>query len=176
MNSSETTTNKLSLLEALFEEHVGAVYNVAFRVLFSNADAEDAVQQTFIKAYTKLDDLRKPGSARAWLLQIAYREAIGIIRRNKELTLDPDKINDHDTLTSPDPIDAVVAQTTSEIVAQALASMKEDERIAVVLRDIEDLPMNQVAEVLEVGLSAAKMRVHRGRQYLRVHLQRELNK
>ena len=65
------------------------------------------------------------------------------------------------------PDDQAIAHSIAEQIAEALLQLREDERMAVVLRDVEELSMREVAEVLEVGLSAAKMRVHRGRSELR---------
>ena len=167
-------SSELELLEKLFHEHIRAVYNVAFRVLFNRADAEDIVQQTFIKAYQKLSTLRKIESARAWLLQIAYRDSISLIRKNREVSIDPNTIAEPQEALSDDPAEAILSNELAGQIEATLAEMKPDERIAVVLRDIEGLPMNQVANVLNINLSAAKMRVHRGRQFLRVALERNL--
>jgi len=65
------------------------------------------------------------------------------------------------------PDEAAVASAISLILRDALLALSHDERMAVVLRDVEQLPMAEVASVLGIGLSAAKMRVHRGRQSLR---------
>ena len=82
----------LRLVEELFVIHVDAVFNVAYRVVWSRPDAEDVVQATFIKAFTRLDQLRDRARIRPWLLQVAYREAITVIRRRRDVPVDPAKL------------------------------------------------------------------------------------
>lgn len=73
--------------------------------------------------------------------------------------------------TQPGPDEQAIASSIATELSNALERISPDERLAVVLRDVEGLPMIEVAEVIGVGLSAAKMRVHRGRQSLRVLLE-----
>lgn len=157
----------LEVLEALFVEHVDAVFNVAFRVVWSQADAEDVVQLTFLKAVTRLDQLDDAGRVRPWLLQVSYREAIAVLRARREVPVDPEQLPDC-SVAMGGPAELTVARDVVRILNAALGRMDPDERLAVVLRDVERLSMREVAEVLDVGLSAAKMRVHRGRASLRV--------
>ena len=153
-------------IESLFREHVDAVYNVAYRVVWNRSDAEDVVQATFIKAFTRLDQLDDSGRLRPWLLQISYREALTVLRRRRDVPTDPMEFPETSS-SSDSPEDAVVANDVVGLIGQALRRLDDDERLALVLRDVEELPMREVAEVLEISLSAAKMRVHRGRQSLR---------
>lgn len=156
----------LRRLESLFVGNVDAVFNVAYRVLWNTADAEDVVQQTFVKALTRLDQLRDSSRERPWLLRVAYREAIAVVRRRRELPTDP--VDLPITIAADScPLETAVAADIAGVVHRALEQMNKEERMAVVLRDVEDLPMRDVAEVLGIGLSAAKMRVHRGRSSLR---------
>lgn len=159
----------LGHVESLFRVHVDAVYNVAYRVVWSRADAEDIVQRTFVKALTRLDQVRDAGRVRPWLLQVAYREAITVTRQRRDVPTDPAALPDSPVLGCC-PAEAAVAADQATVVHRALGRMAPDERLAVVLRDVEELPMGDVAEVLGVGLSAAKMRVHRGRASLRTLL------
>lgn len=163
-NSAATAV--LGRIESLFVGNVDAVFNVAYRVLWNTADAEDVVQQTFVKAVTSLDQLRDSSRERPWLLRVAYREAIAVVRRRRELPTDPGDL----PVTVADgscPLETAVATDIAAIVHRALEQMNNEERMAVVLRDVEGLPMRDVAVVLGIGVSAAKMRVHRGRASLR---------
>ncbi len=156
----------LGAVETLFVANVDAVFNVAFRILWNRADAEDVVQQSFLKALSRLGQLRDAGSARPWLLQIAYRESITVMRSRREVPTDPHELPEA-AATGSDPAECTVAAELAHIVSGALQRMHADERMAVVLRDVEQLPMTEVAKITGVGLSAAKMRVHRGRAALR---------
>lgn len=153
-------------VEQLFRAHVEGVFNVAYRILRNRSDAEDVAQATFVKAFTRIDQLADPSKARAWLFQVAYREAIAALRRRRDIPTDP-----HDTpiveCPMPGPAEQAVASAVAVEVSRALWQLAPDERMAVVLRDVEGLAMAEVADIVGVGLSAAKMRVHRGRQSLR---------
>jgi len=171
--SNEQVEELVRRLEGLFTTNVESVFNVAHRVLWNRSDAEDVVQNTFVKAVTRLDQLRDQSRARPWLLQIAYRESISALRKRREIPVDPTTLPDP---PSPDrgPADLAVAADLVAILADALRRMPPDERLALVLRDIEELPMKEVANVIGTGLSAAKMRVSRGRATLRSMLDKEL--
>jgi len=163
MNASSALHSKI---EALFVEHVDAVFNVAYRVLWSRPDAEDVVQATFTKSFVNLDQLQDKSKAKPWLLQIAYREAITVIRRRRDVPTDPNDMPQHASHEDGPAQQAVLADIVGRL-SDALERIDSDERMAVVLRDVEQLPMSEVASVLDIGLSAAKMRVSRGRQSLR---------
>ena len=153
-------------IESLFREHIDAVYNVAYRVLWNASDAEDVVQAAFVKAFTRLDQLEDGAKARPWLLQITYREAITVVRRRRDVPTDPLELPENPS-TAHGPDDRAIANSIAEQISAALSQLRDDERMAVVLRDVEELSMREVAKILDVGLSAAKMRVHRGRSELR---------
>jgi len=156
----------------LFNTNVDAVFNVAQRLVWNRADAEDIVQTTFLKALTRIDQLRDSERVRPWLLQIAYRDAIALLRRRRDHPTDPSLLPEH-AASQPGPGDVAVASEMARIVTEALNQLEESERIAVTLRDVEDIPMRDVASIMGVGLSAAKMRVHRGRASLRIALQED---
>lgn len=155
-----------SQIEELFVEHIDAVFNVAYRVLWSRADAEDVVQSTFTKAFLNLGQLNDGSRVKPWLLQIAYREAIAVVRRRRDVPTDPDDMPQQASSAEGPAEQAILTDIVSRI-SSALEQIDSDERLAVVLRDVEQLPMAEVASVLDIGLSAAKMRVSRGRQSLR---------
>lgn len=171
MTSATHTPNDalVERAESLFRSHADAVFNVAFRVVWSAADAEDVVQSTFVKAITRGSQLRDSSRERPWMLQIAYREALTVIRRRRDVPVDPNELPEQ-VSTRAGPETTMEAAEVAGQVTAALGRLAHEERAAVVLRDIEGLSMAEVAEVLGVGLSAAKMRVHRGRGSLRLLL------
>ncbi len=171
-NNEPSTLQVDAWVEELFRAHIDSVFNVAYRVLWSRADAEDVVQASFLKAFGRLHQLEDPSRVRPWLLQIAYREAITVLRRRRDVPTDPASIPEQAS-THPAPDDIAISNEIAGLISSALSKLDPNERMAVVLRDIERLPMSEVADVLEIGLSAAKMRVHRGRQSLRVLLENQ---
>ena len=157
----------------LFEANAGAAFNVAYRITWSRADALDVVQDAFIKAMRKADQLREPTKARSWLLSITYREALSLLRSRRETATDP---SDFDGLSgrAEDPADVVARRELAAFIDAAIMRLAEPLRTAFVLRDVEELPIAEVAEILGIGLSASKMRVARAREQLRVALEGEI--
>ncbi len=168
---TEASRSLTAWIEELFVAHVEGVYNVAYRVVWNTSDADDVVQATFVKAFSRIGQLTDTGKVRSWLLQVAYREAITIVRRRRDVPMDPADIPP-ERCGLPGPAETAVASAVAAEISSALQRLEPDERLAVVLRDIEGLPMREVAEVVGIGLSAAKMRVHRGRQSLRTMLEK----
>ncbi len=161
--------SRLNQITSLFEDNADAAFNVAYRIVWNRADAEDVVQSTFIQVYLKLDQLQDKSKARSWLLQIAYRQALNILRRRKDEPTDPADLPDR--FTSDDATAEPTLQKDLRLTIQtAIDHLPQNLRIAVVLRDVEGLPMREVASVLDIGQSAAKMRVTRAREQLRTEL------
>jgi RNA polymerase sigma-70 factor (ECF subfamily) len=101
--------------------NVDAVFNVAQRLLWNRADAEDVVQTTFLKALTRIDQLRDNERVRPLLLQIAYRDAIALLRRRRDRPTDPSLLPEH-AATQPGPSDIAIAFDMARIVTLTLSS------------------------------------------------------
>jgi RNA polymerase sigma-70 factor, ECF subfamily len=157
-----------SLIE-LFEQHVNGVYTVAHRIVWNVADADDVTQMTFLRAFLHMNELRDPSRAKAWLYRIAYREAIAVLRRRREVPVDPAELPQQATAATPE--SEVVAQELAELLGAAIERLPLSLRAAFVLRDVEGLSVSEVAFALDIGPSAAKMRVHRARAQLRQDLE-----
>lgn len=156
----------------MLESNLDAAFNVAYRVTWNRADAQDVVQESFIKALVRMDQLREPARARSWLLAITYREALMALR----LRRDTSSIIDFDSLAGPsqDPADALALNELSREINAAIQRLPLLLRTAFVLRDVEEIPMSEVAHILGVSLSASKMRVSRAREQLRIELREVL--
>ncbi len=161
--------SRLGRIVELFETNANAVYNVAYRIVWNRADAEDVVQATFVQVFLKLHQLQDQTKVRGWLLQIAYRQSLTVIRRRRDQPTDPadlpDRATSHDATAAP-----VLQSELTRTIRAAIDQLPQNLRLALVLRDVEALPMAEVATVLDIGPSAAKMRVARARQQLRTEL------
>ncbi len=156
-------------LVELFQANVGAAFNVAYRLVWNRADAQDVVQTSFIKAMGSVSQLRDASKARGWLLSITYREALMVLRSRRDLPTDPFAIPER-VGHQPGPEDQLLQHELADEIRTAIDRLPELLRTAFVLRDVEELPMTEVAEVLDIGPSAAKMRVARARELLRISL------
>ena len=164
-----TVEGRLERIVELFELHADSVFHVAWRIVWSVPDAEDVTQITFVRAFTRLDQLRDAGRARPWLLQIAYHSALEVLRRRRDVPTDPSELPDRPTAHDTEQI--VDRRATLTLLQEAVDALPGTLRLAFVLRDIEGLSMIEVAETLGVGESAAKMRVARAREQLRLRLE-----
>jgi len=164
-----TSTESLVWLAELFQANVDAAFNVAYRLVWNRADAQDVVQSSFLKAARGLGQLRDRDKARPWLLAITYREALMVLRSRRDEPTDPADLPD-EVGASLGPEDLVVRQELIAVIQAAIDGLPQTLRTAFVLRDVEELAMADVADVLGIGVSAAKMRVARARETMRTTL------
>lgn len=158
--------------------HSDLLYNYALRMTNNVADAEDLVQETYLKAYRFWDSYQQGTNIRAWLFRIMKNSYIN--RYRKEVR-EPEKVVYDDvtnlyTRTGDDAADPHDAQESTfgslldDEIAGAVASLPAEFRTVVILCDIEGLTYEEVAEFMECPLGTVRSRLHRGRKLLRVAL------
>ncbi|MFQ6101732.1 MAG: RNA polymerase sigma factor [Anaerolineae bacterium] len=145
------------------------VYNLAYRMLGNAGEAEEAAQETFLRVYTKLHsyDLQRP--FRSWLLSITSHYCIDRLRRRRITWLSfEDEIAAPERLASadPNPESAVVWQERENRIQQLLATLSPTDRAAITLRYWYDYSYEEIAEALNLTVSAVKSRLHRARRAL----------
>ncbi|MDQ2908075.1 MAG: sigma-70 family RNA polymerase sigma factor [Candidatus Eremiobacteraeota bacterium] len=169
----------LRAAEELFSRHQSAAYTAALRLVGEKAEAEDIAQDALVKAYTRLADLEEGISFAAWLRRIAVNLSLNALRRRGILRFEPLEgakrdAADHDSAPR-DFVDPLQRTPEEEALNSALRDEVEllvrqlpsEQRVAVVLRDMYGYDVAEVAELQQCGLSAAKMRITRGRAHLR---------
>jgi RNA polymerase sigma-70 factor (ECF subfamily) len=148
----------LDAFEALVHRHQGAVYRVALRMLGSEADAQDATQETFVRAWRGLGRFRRESAVSTWLYSIVTRRCLDLIaarRPTEDLGIELD--------AGVDPADTAEQRERLRAVTRAVAALPGEQRAALVLREFEGLSYDQVADVLNTSVSAVKGRIHRAR-------------
>jgi RNA polymerase sigma-70 factor (ECF subfamily) len=153
-------------LSALVLEHGDSIYRVALSVVRDSALAEDIAQDTLVKAWLALPTFRGESSLKSWVLRIARNTAISTIRANRMVVMDP--------FTMPEgepPRDGTVERKVENREAMqdfvvALSELDDLSRSVVVLREIEGLAYEEIAEVLDVPLPTVKTRLMRARKRL----------
>ncbi|MEZ5238173.1 MAG: sigma-70 family RNA polymerase sigma factor [Microthrixaceae bacterium] len=151
-------------LDALIDEHAEAAFRVANGILRNPSLAEDAVQETMIKAWQGLPRFRGESSLRSWVLRIAHNTAVSMLRRRRESVLDPQDMPE--IAGGPDPARSSAAMSDLRDVRAALESLDELSRSVVVLREVEGMSYQEIAETLEVPVSTVKTRLLRARRSL----------
>ena len=148
----------------IVEGYQGMVYSVAYNVLGSHTDAEDAAQDAFLRCYRKLSQYREEASFSTWLFRLALTTAVDYKRRERrhpEPVDVPELVDD-----APELGEGVSAAT----IMAALRDLPDDYRVPTVLRDIYGLPYQEIAAVTGRPLGTVKVMVHRGRASLRLKL------
>jgi RNA polymerase sigma-70 factor (ECF subfamily) len=153
-----------------------SVYNVALRTLGHSEDAADATQETFIAAYRAIREFRG-GSFKAWLLRIAVNTCYDLLRRRQRrpstsLDVIVDESGDQTEFADRrvGPERSALASETVSVVEQGLATLPDDQRIIVVLCDVQGLSYEEAAEAEGVALGTVKSRLSRARSRLRQFL------
>ncbi|MFB9305182.1 RNA polymerase sigma factor SigE [Kibdelosporangium philippinense] len=158
--------------DQIVREHADRVYRLAYRLTGNSHDAEDLTQETFIRVFRSLASY-KPGTFEGWLHRITTNLFLDMARRRSRLRMEglPD---DTDRLAGDDPSPEQV-WTDAHLDPDLQASLDElppEFRAAVVLCDVEGLSYEEIGATLGVKLGTVRSRIHRGRQALRVALER----
>jgi RNA polymerase sigma-70 factor (ECF subfamily) len=146
------------------DAHAPAVYRVARSIVRDPGLAEDVVQETMIRAWRSRDQLRDPGRERVWILRIAHNTAVSSLRRIRDHATDPALIPDRPVHL--DPGEQIAARDDLARMAEILGGLDELSRSILVLRDLETLSYEEIADTLEVPLSTVKTRLLRARREL----------
>jgi RNA polymerase sigma-70 factor (ECF subfamily) len=160
----------------LVEAHGGRVFRIAFRITGNEADAEDAVQETFLKAYSRLEQFEPKAGFGAWIGRIAANTAIDLLRarrrRGRVMVASENREGVPIEAVAPGlPADRVVqGMELQDRVKGAMRRLTEKERAAFVLRHFEDQSIKEISEALSQSDNAIKQALFRAVRKLRVAL------
>jgi RNA polymerase sigma-70 factor, ECF subfamily len=155
--------------------HAG-VYNLVHGILSDAADAADVTQEVFLRAFRGIHGFRQGSSLKTWLYRISVRQALNHRRwcwrhHRQQVSIDAEVEGKNPARDLKDleatPLEQVEAAEMQAVVRRALAQVPDVFRSAVILRDLEGLSYEEVAEVLEVSVGTVKSRILRGRRDLR---------
>lgn len=154
--------------EGLAAQHGASLARLAYRLTGNRADAEDLVQETYVRALRSLPGFT-PGSVDAWLRRIATNLFLDSARRRARIRFDlfTDGAEDRVPASHDGPERSFEWAHLDRDVAEALAALSPDYRAAVVLCDLEGFSYEEVAATLGLKLGTVRSRIHRGRTHLR---------
>jgi len=178
-----------SVLEALMERYSPRIYRVAFGITRSHGDAEEVVQDVFLTLFRKIDSFEGRAALGTWLYRVAANAAL-IKRRGKRGEVEV-HLEDHLPTFKSDghregdramlladwsgtPERELLSGEAREILEEGLALLPDHYRAILVLRDVEELSNEEVAEALGESVASVKSRLHRARMALREALTRRL--
>lgn len=170
--------------EKLIRCYEQPVFGIVYRLVGNETEACDVVQEVFIKIFRGVDSFREQSSLRTWIYRIAVNEAHNRRRwfarhSRREVSLDGDEDSGRSIDFARDPArspyEQVLDHESQTLIEQALTRIRPAFRAAVVLRDIENLSYEEIAEILGVSLGTVKSRIVRGREALRRELTQRLD-
>jgi RNA polymerase sigma-70 factor (ECF subfamily) len=144
------------------------VYNLCYRMLGDATEAEDAAQETFLRAYTKLKTYNSSRKFSSWVLSIASHYCIDKLRQRRHQTVSWDELPPWRVMpaTDPQPEDVALKDEAHQTLHHLLNGLPADYRAATILRYWYELSYDEIAETLDTSVSAIKSRLFRARQML----------
>jgi RNA polymerase sigma-70 factor (ECF subfamily) len=161
--------------DRLVNEHSGGIYSMLLRLTENAEDAGDLTQETFMNAFRSIGKFRGESSIRTWLYRIAINRSRNRFRwwksrrRSKTISIDSVRSEEdrplHETLAgdTPDPEAKAISSERMYRLRETLLTLPDIFREAVILRDIEGLTYEEIAEVLDISIGTVKSRIARGR-------------
>ena len=158
--------------EILVRRHEKAIFNLVYRMLGNYDDAAETAQEVFLSAYRAIGQFRGESNFSTWLYRIALNHATTRrkstnLRQKRLVPIDgSDMVDD----TQLGPAETLEKKELRERVQRALNELEPEDDTGILLRDLQDIPYEDVARVLKIPVGTVKSRLHRARQALKTHL------
>ena len=172
----------MSAFEELVAHFERPVYSLSYRLLGDAEEARDAAQETFLKVYRGINSFRGESGIKTWIYRIAINQAMNQQRwwrrrhRDETVSLDLNRGESETTLGNllpgrgASPEAQAIASERERRIMTALGDLKQEYRVALILREIEELSYEEIAETLAISIGTVKSRIARGREELRRRL------
>lgn len=164
-----------TLFRSLVFQHQKLIYSQALFILADKSDAEDATQEAFERLWSKMSKQSAANSlnsesCKAWLLHVVKNLSIDKLRRRKPMSnVNTDEFHNEDSESKP--VATLMTKQISTWLATAIEKLKEPYRSLIILADLQQRSIKEVAATLELNENQAKVYIHRGRKQLRTLLQ-----
>ena len=162
--------------EELILKHEKIVYNLALRMMNHSEDAKDISQEVFLKAYRSLSIFDERSAFSTWIYRITHNTCIDEMRKRKgkqNYSLEEELENEEGSMQrqiadeGDTPEESLLREEQKSEILQALDSLSEEHKAAIVLRDVKGFSYEEIAEILEVSLGTVKSRISRARNQLK---------
>jgi RNA polymerase sigma-70 factor, ECF subfamily len=175
--SQEELASRVAAFEASALEYLDPMYSAALRMTRNPQDAEDLVQDTFLKAFTAFHQYEPGTNLKAWLYRILTNNYINRHRKKQRepVQTPAEELADWEVNSTPDLMTqsaelSAMSQLTNSEVSDALAQLPEDRRMVVYYADVEGMSYQEIAEIMDTPVGTVMSRLHRGRAQLRTLL------
>jgi RNA polymerase sigma-70 factor (ECF subfamily) len=166
--------------EKLMRRYNQRIFRTARAVLRDEAEAEDVVQETFVRAFRHLEQFEERSSVGTWLTRIAVNEALSRLRRSQRFNVLDSETNQEEggsysvESKQPGPEEQASSQELRSVLTAAIDSLSQELRTVFVLREIEGLSTLETSEALQLTSEAVRVRFHRARQALRRAVEKQV--
>ena len=170
-------------IRAIMQQNNRRLFRVARGILRNDAEAEDVVQETYVRAFTRLESFRGESSFATWLTRIAMNEALGRTRRQrphvklsdlKSGVLEAQIIQFPQSSNPSDPEKTMAQREIQNVVERAVDELPEAFRVVFITRVIEGMSVEETAELLQLKSETVKTRLHRARTLLRNNVEKQI--
>src|SRR6202521_167504 len=170
-------------IRTILQSNNRRLYRLARGILRNDSGTEDVVQETYVRAFTPLQDFRGDSSLATWLARIAMNEALGRLRRQRPAvewsslppgTLEAQIIQFPLSAPSEDPEKSMAQREIQQVVEHAIDDLPEAFRIVFITRVIEGMNVEETAEILGLKPETVKTRLHRARTMLRDNVEKKI--
>ena len=155
--------------EALLDRYQKTVFNVVYRMVKDVEEAQDITQASFVKVYENLRSFNPKYKFFSWIYKIAVNESLNYINQRKRVS----ELNEEIVSEENNPEGVLDNIEISEKIDECLMKLSPEYRIVIVLRHFQDLPYNEIGQILDIPEQTVKSRLFAARQALRKHLLRK---
>lgn len=170
-----TLDSEPSAFQVLVERHQARLFGLVGHYTRNRAEVEDIVQETFLKAFSKLDTFQLQASFSTWLHRIAVNTALDLLKRhgrNPVVAVEDPEAAVGDLASVPAPSADIEREEVAEITRRTLDELPEIFRTVLVLREFEERSYLEIAEILDVSIGTVESRLFRGRARFKEALRR----
>src|SRR3954469_19750454 len=170
-------------VRAIMQANNRRLYRLARGILRNDAEAEDVLQDTYVRAFTHLEQFRGDSSLSTWLSRIAMNESLGRLRRQRagvewtslpEGTIEAQIIQFPHSAASEDPEKSMAQRQIQNVVEHAIDELPDPFRVVFITRVIEGMNVEETAEILQLKPETVKTRLHRARTMLRDNVEKKI--
>ena len=160
---------EVDAFEVLVRRHEKTIFNLVYRMLGDYDDAIEVSQEVFLSAYRAIGQFRGDANFSTWLYRIALNHATTQRRSNNSRQHRTAPIEDMELIrdSQPGPAETLEKKEMQERVQLALNKLSPEDAAVILLRDLQDVPYDEVARLLEIPVGTVKSRLHRARQALK---------
>ncbi len=164
----DSINGDVDAFETIYQAFSSFVYNVSLRVTNNSEDAREITQDVFVTLHQKLADFRSHSSIKTWIYRITVNKSINLVKKEVNLKERNQKYCDRgdEPKSNNNVLDFINKEHRDTILSQILESLTVNQRVCMVLKHIEEMTCNEIADVLKTNVNTVKTRLKRAREHI----------